>query len=109
MTAGPGGWPGGLLALTAIFVPAALLVVGALPFWDALRARPAMQAAMSGVNAAVVGVLLAALYDPVWTSAIHSRASFGLALACFGLLLYARVSPVVVVVFAAIAGLVLPL
>ena len=64
---------------------------------------------MAGVNAAVVGVLLAALYDPVWTSAIHSRADFGLALAAFGLLVHARLSPVVVVVLAAIAGWMLAL
>ena len=104
MDVGPGGWRGGLLALAAIFAPAALLVVGALPFWDALRTRPAMQAAMAGVNAAVVGVLLAALYDPVWTSAIHARADFSLALVSFALLVYARVSPVLVVAFAAIAA-----
>jgi chromate transporter len=104
MRVGPGGWVGGLLALSAIFLPAALLVVGALPFWNALRRRPAMQAALSGVNAAVVGVLLAALYDPVWTSAIHSRADFGLAAVCFAMLHFARVSPVWVVAFAAIVA-----
>ena len=59
---------------------------------------------MAGVNAGVVGILLSALYDPVWTSAIHGRADFGLALAAFGLLVYARVSPVIVVVFGAVAG-----
>ena len=59
---------------------------------------------MAGVNAAVVGVLVAALYDPVWTSAIHTRADFGLALAAFGLLVYARMSPVLVVALAAVAG-----
>ncbi|WP_235510637.1 chromate transporter, partial [Acidovorax sp. Root70] len=62
------------------------------------------QHAMAGVNAAVVGVLAAALYDPVWTSAIHSRADFGLALAAFGLLVYGRQSPVLVVALAAMAG-----
>lgn len=104
MSVGPGGWLGGLLTLSAIFLPAALLIVGALPFWDTLRGRPSMQSAMAGVNAAVVGVLLAALYDPVWTSAIRSRTDFGLALACFALLVYARLSPVLVVAFAAIAA-----
>lgn len=98
------GWLGGLVFLAAIFVPAFLLVVGALPFWDALRRRTGVQSAVAGVNAGVVGILLSALYDPVWTSAIHGRADFGLALAAFGLLAYARVSPVAVVLFAAAAG-----
>lgn len=99
-----GGWVGGLTLLLAIFVPAFLLVIGALPYWEILRQRNGARRAMAGVNAAVVGVLLAALYDPVWTSAIHSKADFGLALAAFGLLAYARFSPVVVVLFSAVAG-----
>jgi chromate transporter len=99
-----GGWAGGLILLLAIFAPAFLLVIGALPFWEPLRQRDSVQRAMAGVNAAVVGVLAAALYDPVWTSAIHSRGDFGLALASFGLLVYGRVSPVIVVLFAALAG-----
>lgn len=99
-----GGWPGGLALLVVIFVPAFLLVAGALPFWEALRQRDGVQRAMGGINAAVVGVLGAALYDPVWTSAIHSRADFGLALAAFGLLVWARLSPVLVVALAAAAG-----
>ncbi|MCR6479823.1 chromate efflux transporter [Variovorax sp. ZS18.2.2] len=104
-----GGWLGGLALLLAIFLPAALLVVGALPFWETLRQRDGVQRAMAGINAAVVGVLLAALYDPVWTSAIHSPADFGLALAAFGLLVYARLSPVLVVALAAVAGWLLAL
>jgi chromate transporter len=99
-----GGWAGGFILLLAIFTPAFLLVIGALPFWESLRQRDAVQRAMAGVNAAVVGVLAAALYDPVWTSAIHSRGDFGLALAAFGLLVYARLSPVAVVALAALAG-----
>ena len=99
-----GGWSGGLALLVVIFVPAFLLVAGALPFWEALRQRDGVQRAMGGINAAVVGVLGAALYDPVWTSAIHSRADFGLALAAFGLLVWARLSPVLVVALAAAAG-----
>jgi chromate transporter len=98
------GWTGGLALLLVIFVPAALLVVGALPFWDALRQRDGVQSAMAGVNAAVVGILLAALYDPVWTSAIRGRADFAVALAAFALLVYARVSPLIVVLLAAAAG-----
>lgn len=104
-----GGWVGGVALLLAIFLPAFLLVAGALPFWETLRQRDGVQRAMAGVNAAVVGVLLAALYDPVWTSAIHSKADFGLALAAFGLLVYARLSPVWVVALAAVAGWLLAL
>ncbi|MDD2712214.1 MAG: chromate efflux transporter [Simplicispira sp.] len=99
-----GGWTGGLLLLLVIFLPAFLLVVGALPFWERLRQHSGVQRALAGVNAAVVGVLGAALYDPVWTSAIHSRADVGLALAAFGLLVCARLSPVLVVLLAAVAG-----
>lgn len=102
--AGVGGWAGGLACLAAIFLPAWLLVVGVLPFWDTLRRRPAVQSALAGVNAGVVGLLLAALYDPVWTTAIGSRADFGLALAAFGLLVYARWSPLLVVASSAAAG-----
>ncbi|MBS0341309.1 MAG: chromate efflux transporter, partial [Proteobacteria bacterium] len=98
------GWTGGLALLLVIFVPAFLLVVGAVPFWDALRQRKGVQSAMAGVNAAVVGILLAAQYDPVWTSAIHTRADFATALAAFALLVYARVSPVIVVLLSAAAG-----
>lgn len=98
------GWQGGLLFLLVVFVPAWLLVIGALPFWDALLQRDAIRSAMAGVNAGVVGILLSALYDPVWTSAIHGRADFGLALAAFGLLVYARISPVLVVLFGAVVG-----
>lgn len=99
-----GGWIGGLALLVTIFLPAFLLVVGTLPYWETLRQLVAVQKAMAGVNAAVVGVLGAALYDPVWTSAIHSKADFGIALTAFGLLAYARLSPVLVVLFAAFAG-----
>lgn len=104
MPAPLGGAWGGFAMLLAIFVPAWLLVVGALPFWETLRRSPTAQHAMAGANAAVVGVLGAALYDPVWTGAIHSRADFGLALAAFGLLVYARVSPLWVVLAGALAG-----
>ena len=99
-----GGWIGGLALLVTIFLPAFLLVVGTLPYWETLRQLVAVQKAMAGVNAAVVGVLGTALYDPVWTSAIHSKADFGIALTAFGLLAYARLSPVLVVLFAAFAG-----
>jgi chromate transporter len=109
MAVPPGGWLGGLLMLVAIFLPAFLLVVGALPFWEPLRQRAGVQRAMGGVNAAVVGVLAAALYDPVGTSAIHSRGDFAIALGAFGLLSFGRVSPVWVVALAAFSGSVLGL
>jgi len=102
-----GGWGGAIVLLLAIFVPAFLLVVGALPFWEALRRRDGAQRAMGGINAAVVGVLGAALYDPLWSGAILTRADFGLALAAFGLLVYGRVSPVLVVGLAAAGGWIL--
>lgn len=73
MTVGPGGWLGGLWALIAVFIPSILLVQGALPFWDALRLAPAAQAALRGTNAAVVGIHLAALYDPVWIRGFTAR------------------------------------
>jgi len=98
------GWAGGLVCLVAIFLPSFLLVVGALPFWDRLRASPAAQSMLAGVNAAVVGLLLAALYDPVWTSAIRGPAEFGLALAAFALLAFWRAPPWLVVVLTAAGG-----
>jgi chromate transporter len=102
----PNGWPGGLLCLVAVFLPSFLLVVGALPFWHRLRGNRAARAALAGVNAAVVGLLLAALYDPVWTEAIRSRADFALALGAFLLLAVWKVRPwLVVVTTAAAAGL----
>ena len=83
MGAEPNGWTGAFLTLVAIFLPSFLLVTGALPFWDLLRSVPVFQSALKGVNAAVVGLLLTALYTPVWTSAIHSPADFGLGLVAF--------------------------
>ena len=104
MQAAPNGWAGGAFALIAIFLPSFLLVVGALPFWDALRAGAQFQAALRGINAGVVGLLLAALYHPVWTSAIHATSDFALALAAFGLLALWRLPPWLVVALAAAGG-----
>jgi chromate transporter len=105
MRFGPGGWAGGLLGLLAVFLPSFFLVIGALPFWHRWRASSAMRSALAGVNAAVVGLLLAALYDPIWVSAIRSAEDLALALAAFLLLAVWRVSPWMVVVgIAAIAG-----
>ena len=100
----PNGWVGGLLCLVAIFLPSFLLLVGALPFWDVLRRRPAVQAALRGINAAVVGLLLAALYRPVWTSAIFGPADFALGLVAFLLLALWAVPPWLVVILGAVAA-----
>jgi chromate transporter len=100
----PTGWLGAAWALVAAFLPSFLLVVGALPFWELLRFRPGFQAALRGINAAVVGLLLAALYDPVWTSAVQGHADFGLALVAFGLLMFWRWPPWLVVVITVAGG-----
>ncbi len=100
----PDGLAGAAICLVAIFLPGFLLVVGALPFWDAFRTRPAAQAAMRGTNAAVVGVLGAALYHPVWTSAILSPYDFALALVGFVLLTVWRAPPWLVVSITAAGG-----
>jgi chromate transporter len=100
----PNGWLGAALCLVAMFFPAFLLVIGSLPFWDALRRRPFAQAALRGVNAAVVGLLLAALYRPVWTSGITDVGDFALGIAAFLLLFMWKTPPWLVVVFCAIGG-----
>jgi len=99
----PNGWLGGLTCLVAIFLPSFLLLVGALPFWDSLRRRPAVQSALRGVNAAVVGLLLAALYKPVWTSAISAPADFAVGIVAFLLLALWAMPPWLVVVLGALA------
>jgi chromate transporter len=93
-----------LIAVVAIFAPSFLLVTGLLPFWDTLRRRQGMQATLRGVNAAVVGVLLAALYTPVWTSGVHTPAGFGLALTAFLVLTLWAVPPWIVVVAGALVA-----
>lgn len=103
----PNGWAGAAIALVAIFLPAFLLVVATLPLWSALRGRPAVGAALRGVNAAVVGLLLAALYNPIWTSAIHRPEDVALALVAFGLLTLWQAPPWLVVVTATIGGVLL--
>jgi chromate transporter len=103
----PSGLTGALICLLAIFLPSFLLVVGTLPFWDALRARPQAQAALRGVNAAVVGVLLAALYNPVWITGIEMPGDFALAAAAFLLLVMWKTPPWLVVILSAAAGMAL--
>jgi chromate transporter len=100
----PNGWIGGSICLTAIFLPSFFLVIGALPFWEELRRRPVAQAALRGVNAAVVGLLLAALYQPVWTVGITNAADFALAVAAFLLLFMWQTPPWLVVILSAAAG-----
>lgn len=101
----PNGIIGGLLALIAIFLPAYLLVAGVLPFWNTLRVHQGFQSALSGINASVVGILLAALYNPVWTSAIKGPYDFALALIAFGLLMIWKLPPWVVVIIGALGGM----
>ena len=98
------GWSGGMLALVAIFLPSFLLVLGALPFWDRLRGNATARAALGGINAGVVGLLLAALYDPVWTSAIHTLPDLILAAAALFALTRLKAPPWLVVVLTAVGG-----
>ena len=100
----PGGIAGAVIALVAIFVPGILCLLGTLPFWHAIRATPGAQAAIRGTNATVVGLLGAALYNPVWTSAVRSPADFAIAATGFVLLVAWRAPPLVVVVLSAFAG-----
>jgi chromate transporter len=108
MNSPPNGLAGAAIALVALLLPGMLLVYGMLPFWDAMRARPAAQAALRGTNAAVVGILGAALYSPVWTSAVMSGRDFALALAGFLLLTVWKLPSWVVVVLLAAAGTLSP-
>ena len=100
----PNGWIGAAICLLAVFLPSFLLVVGALPFWDQLRRRPGAQSALRGVNAAVVGLLLAALYNPVWTAGITDPKDFALASVAFLLLFMWQTPPWLVVVLSALGG-----
>jgi chromate transporter len=104
MSGTPSGVWGGLLALAAIFIPSFLLVFAALPFWESLRRRAGMQSALLGINAAVVGLLLAALYDPVWTSAIHRPQDFMLAMAALLALMAWKLPPWLVVLACGVLG-----
>src|SRR5262245_7588275 len=100
----PNGWAGASLCLVAVFLPSFLLVFGALPFWDAWRRRRWAQSALTGVNAAVVGLLLAALYNPVWAAGITSAADFALGSAAFLLLFMWKTPPWLVVLLSAVGG-----
>lgn len=104
MEPAPSGVAGAAIALVAIFLPSFLLIAGGVPLWRLLRGHPAFQAALRGVNASVVGLLLAALYDPVWTSSVLAPEDFAIAVTAFGLLALWKVPPWTVVVFSALAA-----
>ncbi len=104
MTPEPNGIAGAALALVALYLPSLLMVMATLPFFAALRTNTGVQAALRGVNAVVIGILLLALYDPLWINAIREPSDLGLALAAFGLLAFWRFPPWVVVLLTAAAG-----
>jgi chromate transporter len=101
----PGGIAGAIVALVAIFAPGILCLLGTLPFWHALRTKPGPQAIMRGANAAVVGLLGAALYNPVWTSAVSNPADFAIAVTSLILLVVWRAPPLLVVGLTAMVGM----
>jgi len=98
------GWSGTIVATVAIFLPSFLLVIGALPFWEMIRRKPKFQAALMGIHAAVVGILLAALYDPLWTSTILAPIDFVLLMVLLLLLHIWKVSPWIIVLLSALMG-----
>jgi chromate transporter len=103
----PSGWAGAALTTVAIFLPSFLLITGTLPFWDAIRRHRGFRSALQGINAAVVGLLLAALYSPVWTSAIKGPADVSLAIVALGMLMLWKLPPWLVVVVTAVGGVVM--
>ncbi|PLT35525.1 ChrA protein [Bacillus sp. V5-8f] len=104
-----GGWPGGLLATAAIFLPAYLLVIGTLPFWDRIRRNPYAGGVLKGVNAGVLGLLIAAFYDPIWTSSIFKPQDFAFSAFMFFMLAYWKVPPWAVVITGTFGGWLLSL
>jgi len=104
---GPGGVAGAAIALVGVFLPGFLLLTGVLPFWNGFRTRSWAQAVMRGANAAVVGILAAALYTPVFTTAVTDVRSFCLGLVCFVLLVAWRIPPWAVVIAGAVGGVAL--
>jgi chromate transporter len=105
----PSGIAGAAVGLVGIFLPGFLLLVGVLPFWDALRGRRTVLSVMRGANAAVVGILAAALYNPIFVTAVTGAPEFALALVCFVLLVAVRLPPWAVVIAGAAGGLVIGL
>ncbi|WP_107841994.1 chromate transporter [Metasolibacillus meyeri] len=98
------GWKGGFIATVAIFLPAFLLILGTLPFWDSLRHNAKVKGALMGVNAAVVGILIAAFYQPIWTSAIIEASDFACAAILFSMLAYFKLPPWMIVIAGMLAG-----
>ena len=109
MKPSPHGVAGAIISLIAIFLPGVLVLMSTLPFWEALRRRSWAQAVMRGVNAAVVGLLGAALYNPVWTTSVKGPGDFGIALVGFVLLTTWQAPPLVVVAISALGGMALAL
>jgi chromate transporter len=105
MKPAPNGIAGAVISLAGIFLPGLLILMGTLPFWEGFRRQAQAQAVMRGVNAAVVGLLLAALYNPVWVSSVKNAGDFGLALVGFVLLTVWEMPPLVVVIVSAIGGI----
>lgn len=105
----PNGVPGAAIALVAIFLPSFLLIFGGLPLWSLLMRNPSFHAGLRGINAAVVGLLLAALYDPVWTSAVKTSSDFSLALVGLGLLAFWKAPPLLVVALTVIGAVLVDL
>ena len=98
------GWAGGILATVAIFLPSFLLILGTLPFWDSLRRNPKVKGALMGANAAVVGILISAFYQPIWTSSILTPIDFAFAAILFSMLVFWKLPPWIIVVTGAIGG-----
>lgn len=98
------GWQGGVIATIAIFLPAFLLIFGTLPFWDSLRRNRKVKGALMGVNAAVVGILISAFYQPIWTSSILEPIHFAFAAILFSMLVYWKLPPWVIVIAGALGG-----
>jgi chromate transporter len=107
VTPQPHGIVGAALGLVGIFLPGVLILIGALPFWDSFRCRIGAQAAMRGINAAVVGLLGAALYTPIWTSSVRNPADVSVAIIGFVLLTAWRTPPIFLVIIGAVAGILL--
>lgn len=101
------GWQGGLLATVAIFLPAFLLILGALPFWASLRQYASIQGALMGVNAAVVGILIAAFYQPIWMSTVTQAIDFAFAALLFSMLAYFKLPPWSIVIAGMLGGMLL--
>lgn len=102
-----GGWQGGLFATVAIFLPAFLLIIGTLPFWNMLRKNLVTKSVLMGINASVVGILISSLYRPIWTSSIHNGMDFALAAILFSLLVHWKLPPWVIVLTGAIGGMII--